>query len=160
MDDRLASVVAMFDSNATVFRGAMADVSESAWLHRPGEANHLAFLAEHLVGARHFTVGLLGGSSTDPLEAYHGHERSIEGRESFASAEETLDAWNEVAPLLMDALNGATPESLDADSGMPFPAPGPTLLDTLIFLAQHETYHLGQMGLLRRAVGLAATEWR
>ena len=49
---------------------------------------------------------------------------------------------------------------MDEESGLPFPAPGPTRLDALIFLAQHEAYHLGQMGLLRRVCGLPAAEWR
>jgi uncharacterized damage-inducible protein DinB len=71
-----------------------------------------------------------------------------------------LGAWNEVASILQDALDAVTGEFLDKDSGVPFPAPGPTRLDALVFLAQHEAYHLGQMGLLRRISGLPAAEWR
>lgn len=160
MDDRLAAIAATFANTDQVFRGALAGMTESAWLHRPGDANHLAFLATHLVGARHYIVGFAGGTSTDPLEVYHGGARDIGEMDRFPSTQETLDAWNEVAPILRDALDAVTGEFLDEASGVPFPTPGPTRLDALIFLAQHEAYHLGQMGLLRRISGLPAAEWR
>ena len=83
MDDRLKAVAAIFDSNAKLFRGTMADMTETAWFHRPGDANHLAFLAMHLVGARHYTVKFSGGASTDPLEVYHGGARSIDSTARF-----------------------------------------------------------------------------
>ncbi len=160
MHDRLETIAATLRSNEQVFRGALADVTDTAWLHRPGEANHLAFLATHLVGARHFVVRFTGGTSTDPLEVFHGGARNIDQIDRFPSPQETLGAWNEVALILQDALDAVTGEFLDEDSGVPFPAPGPTRLDALIFLAQHEAYHLGQMGLLRRISGLPAAEWR
>jgi len=160
MHDRLETIAATLRSNEQVFRGALADVTETAWFHRPGEANHLAFLAAHLVGARHYVVRFTGGTSTDPLEIYHGGARNIDEIDRFPSPKETLDAWNEVAPIMFGALDAVGGEFLDGDSGLPFPAPGPTRLDALIFLAQHEAYHLGQMGLLRRISGLPATEWR
>ena len=160
MHDRLETIAATLRSNEQVFRGALADMPAAAWLHRPGDGNHLAFLATHLVGARHYVVRFTGGTSTDPLEVYHGGTRDIGDMNGFPSPEETLSAWNEVAPIMFEALAAVGGEFLDEDSGLPFPAPGPTRLDALIFLAQHEAYHLGQMGLLRRISGLSATEWR
>lgn len=160
MDDRLETILATFGSNAQVFRGTMAGLTEDAWFRRPGEANHLAFLAMHLVGARHYIVKFSGGTSTDPLETYHGGARNIDETARFPSIEEVKTAWEEVAPILQSTLAAVTAEFLDEDSGLPFPAPGPTRLDALTFLAQHEAYHLGQMGLLRRICGLPAAEWR
>ena len=160
MEDRLKAVAAIFDSNAKLFRGTMADMTETAWFHRPGDANHLAFLAMHLVGARHYTVKFSGGASTDPLEVYHGGARSIDSTARFPSVDEVSTAWDEVAPILQSTLAGVSGEFLDQASGLPFPAPGPARLDALTFLAQHEAYHLGQMALLRRICGLPAPEWR
>ncbi|TFG62964.1 MAG: DinB family protein [Gemmatimonadales bacterium] len=160
MDDRLGTIAAILRTNEQVFQNAITDVTESAWLHRPGDANHLAFLATHLVGARHYAVRFAGGTSTDPLEVYHGGARDIGEMSRFPSPRETLEAWNEVAPILRDTLDAITGGFLDKDHGLPFPAPGPTNLDVLTFLTQHEAYHLGQMGLLRRISGLPATQWR
>lgn len=172
MDERLIPIEKIFRSNEGLFRAALDGLDgggggrrgddsgdRDAWLHRPGEANHLAFLAVHLVGARYYIVKFLGGSATDPLEKYHGKARSIDDIAVFPSVSEVLEAWNASGPLVRSELAKASPGFLDGDSGLPFPTPGPSRLDALAFLAQHEAYHLGQMGLLRRVVGLPAAEW-
>ncbi|HSM07818.1 MAG TPA: DinB family protein [Gemmatimonadota bacterium] len=159
MDDRLLPIQGIFRSNENLFRAALADVGAVAWLQRSGEANHLAFLAVHLAGARYYIVRFLGGEARDPLERYHEKARSIDDIAEFPPPAEVLAAWDEVAPLLDGTLAEVTPAFLDGDSGLPFPTPGPTRLDALSFLAQHEAYHLGQMCLIRRIHGLAAAEW-
>lgn len=162
MDERLAPVLGTFRSNERLFRAALEGVDGSGrdvWLRRSGEANHLAFLALHLVGARHYIVSFLGRPSTDPLQRYHEKARSIDAIAQFPPPAEALAAWDAVAPALDGALAQAERVFLDGDSGLPFPAPGPSKLDALTFLAQHEAYHLGQMCLIRRIHGLPAAEW-
>lgn len=160
MDERLIPIRGTLRGNASLFRSALAGIGDGDdWLHRSGEANHLAFLGVHLVGARHYVVNFLGGSSTDPLEKYHSEARGIEDVERFPPPGKVLAAWDGVAPALNSALASVAAEFLDAESGLPFPAPGPTRLDALAFFAQHETYHIGQMCLIRRIHGLAAAEW-
>ena len=167
MDERLVPVRGIFRSNEGLFRAALAGLgsvdgepgAHEAWLGRSGEANHLAFLATHLAGARYYIVKFLGGSAQDPLERYHEKARTIDDIAEFPPPSEVLDAWDGVAPLLDAALAEATRAFLDGNSGLPFPAPGPTRLDALSFLAQHEAYHLGQMCLIRRIHGLVAAEW-
>lgn len=167
MDERLVPIRDIFRSNEGLFRAALAGVGGDegasephvAWLERSGEANHLAFLAVHLAGARYYIVRFLGGSAQDPLERYHETARSIDDIAEFPPPSEVVAAWDDAAPLLDEALVTAEPAFLDGESGLPFPTPGPTRLDALNFLAQHEAYHLGQMCLIRRIHGLAAAEW-
>jgi len=159
MDERLVPIRGIFRSNEGLFRAALAGVDSDVWLERSGEANHLAFLAVHLAGARYYIVKFLGGSAHDPLERYHEKARTIDDIAEFPPPAEVLGAWDEVAPLLDSSLAGATHEFLDGESGLPFPAPGPTRLEALTFLAQHEAYHIGQMCLIRRIHGLPAAEW-
>lgn len=162
MDERLIPIRGIFRSNAALLAAALENIAapeHDVWLRRSGKANHIAFLAVHLVGARHYIVKFLGGSSQDPLERYHEKARSIEDIQQFPPAPDVLAAWRDVAPVLDAALSGASVEHLDGDSGLPFPAPGPTRLDALAFLAQHEAYHIGQMCLIRRIHGLPAAEW-
>lgn len=160
MDERLVPIRGIFRSNEGLFRAALAGIGDGgAWLERSGEANHLAFLAVHLAGARYYMVRFLGGEAHDPLERYHEKARSIDDIAEFPPPAEVLAAWDEVAPLLDTSLAVVTPAFLDGDSGLPFPTPGPTRLDALSFLAQHEAYHLGQMCLIRRIHGLPAAEW-
>ena len=52
-----------------------------------------------------------------------------------------------------------TAAELDAPAPQRFPAGGPTLLGALAFLAQHDSYHVGQLALLRKAAGLPAMSY-
>lgn len=61
---------------------------------------------------------------------------------------------------------GANPLSLVLDGARGIdeikllpPLAGPTLLGTIAFLMQHESYHVGQMGLLRKQLGRPATTY-
>ena len=49
-----------------------------------------------------------------------------------------------------------TPADLDGPSGAKFPLFNGTVLATLTFLVQHDSYHLGQPSLLRKYCGLPA----
>jgi uncharacterized damage-inducible protein DinB len=59
-----------------------------------------------------------------------------------------------VARALRDRLQRLTPEDLDAATTTRFPTATPTILGVLAFLVQHDSYHIGQLALLRRQVGL------
>ncbi len=51
-------------------------------------------------------------------------------------------------------LSGLTADDLDAPTAQGFPIPDGTAIDALAFLAQHDSYHLGQVSFLRRQLGL------
>lgn len=161
MDPRLIPIEGSFRSNHGLFRAALDGLGagDVAWQERSGQANHLAFLAVHLVGARYWILGFLGVEAADPLEPYHGKARSIEDMDEFPPPDEVREAWEDVGPRLEAALAAAPPRFLREAHGVPFPTPGPTRLDALAFLAQHEAYHLGQMALIRRIHGLPPAEW-
>lgn len=91
----------------------------------------------------------------------HGFEdRTAEARElddipDFPTVDEILGAWERVSAELGPALEEMTAEALASDAPFSFPVDDDTLLGMLAFLTQHEVYHVGQIGMIRRAHGLA-----
>ena len=53
---------------------------------------------------------------------------------------------------LMAKLPDVSDETLAAPSPLPIPGDNPTVKDLVAFLTMHETYHIGQMGLLRKSM--------
>jgi uncharacterized damage-inducible protein DinB len=117
--------------------------------------NHAAFLVAHLAGARHFLLGLLGVETADPFPEL-AEARSIEDVERFPSVEELREAWRELGERLEATWGELDEERLAADSPQPFPVEDGSLLGAIAFLAQHESYHVGQLAMLRKAHGLGA----
>ncbi len=69
-------------------------------------------------------------------------------------ADEILAAWEALREPLRARLAQLTEAELDAVSPRKVPMEDGSVLGTLTFLAYHEGYHVGQMALVRKALGL------
>lgn len=134
---------------------ALEDIGDDAWERRLGEAptNHAAFIALHMLDARCFLIRALGADVRHGFEALTEGARRLEDIAEYPSAAEILEAWQRVSEKLAPALEAMTAEDLAGTSPHRFPIDDETMLGLLAFLAQHEAYHMGQLGILRRAHG-------
>ncbi len=116
--------------------------------------NHAAFLALHLVDARCFLLRMLGDEVEHPFGDEYDDAKVIDDIERFPTVDELRAAWQETGPRLASALEGMTGKRLAARPAFKFPVADPTLAGAVTFLAQHESYHVGQLALLRKGLGL------
>jgi len=154
MDPRVAPLAAQFDVNATLFRRGLGRLEEDDWLARPVPGgNPAAFLAAHIVEARAFLVGLLGGDPrhawTDTLAA----ARTADDLGPRPAAPEIAEAFDLVTGRLARCLADAGPELLATEAGPELPTGDRTVLGAVAFFSFHESYHLGQLAQLLRALG-------
>lgn len=126
-------------------------------VQRPNpKANNVIFLASHLVDARYFLGNYLGMDVQFPFKQLLGEGTRIEDVKTFPGIDELKTAWKEVSVLLSKALDGLDKDTLWRQSEIPFPIADPTVLGGIAFVMEHESYHIGQMGLLRKILGLPA----
>jgi uncharacterized damage-inducible protein DinB len=154
VDPRVAPLAAQLDVSATLFRRGLARLEEGDWLARPVPGgNPAAFLAAHVLEARAFLVGLLGGDPrhawTDTLAA----ARTADDLGSRPTATEIAQAFDVVTGRLARCLADAGPEALAADAGRELPGGDRTVLGAVAFFSFHESYHVGQLAQLLRALG-------
>lgn len=143
------------------FRDALGDLSPEHVMTRVnGTTNHAAYIALHVLDARCFMVRLLGGECTHGFEAATEGARGVEDIEEYPSTEEILGSWDEVSELLMHRLEEVEGSVLGGEPPFRFPVDDATVLGALAFLAHHEAYHLGQLGLIRRALKLPPLPFR
>jgi len=160
MDPRLRPLVSILEVNTRLFKNCLRDVDDPQALARiDGRTNHLSFLACHLVGARAYLAGALGGNGSDPFAELTSDARTIDEVPRFPSVAELLEAWTVVTARLMDPMTRLGPVELEAKAPASFPIDDPTVLGMLAFLMQHDAYHVGQMALLRKHLGLGAMEY-
>lgn len=122
------------------------------------DTSHAAFLMVHLTGARHFLLRLLGEEIEDPFPELAA-ARSIEDIEHFPEVEELRSAWQQMNERLEQTFEGLDEARLTQRSPQEFPVDDASLLGGIAFLAQHESYHLGQVAMLRKAHGLGAMSY-
>ena len=72
------------------------------------------------------------------------------------------DHTNSIAFLaahLAGSLEKVKGENLEAESEVPFPVGDRTVLGNVIFLLHHDTYHIGQIAILRKQFGYPAMKY-
>lgn len=126
----------------------------SLWAVPPGVSNSAANLALHVAGnLQHFVGAVLGGS---------GYLRDREAE--FARRDGSLEELLEELARAEEAVVSVLPRLDAAALAAPYPAaPGGVQVSTgtcLLQLSAHLAFHLGQAGILRRALtGSPTTSW-
>ena len=157
MDERVEPLAAIFDLNTDLLTNCVLNLSDSQANERlPGGGNSIAFLVAHLADARHFLAEMLDAPLPNPIGAVLADVQTIEDVKAMPPLTELLDAWRRISTHLSLALRRATATQLDAASKHDFPIAGNTVRDAVAFLAQHDSYHLGQISFVRRQLGLPA----
>ena len=122
-----------------------------------GRANSIRWIIGHLTGARYLMAQLAG---SDEVFRHAGHfERGADHGDvaTLPEAAEIVADWQQISAILHERVANLDDAALDRESDQKFPAGDNSILGGLSFLCLHESYHLGQLGLIRVALGHPAT---
>ena len=159
MDPRLTPLAETLRLNNRLYRNCLAGLTDERARERPagrGPTNSAAFIAAHLVDSRYYLLGLLGVKQPSPLKGAPKGFNDIDQVISFPPLSEIQAAWTAAGEALDRQLALLGTATLDAPLDPGFPVESKNLLGVLVFLVQHESYHFGQLGLLRKHAGLPA----
>ncbi|MEE9180602.1 MAG: DinB family protein [Vicinamibacteria bacterium] len=160
MNDALVPLVRTLDLNTRLFLNALDGVDDKIATSRPNEStNHIAFVACHLVDARHYLGNAVGRESISPFKELEG-ARGIDDIEKFPTVDEIRSAWTNIAKTLSHHLTTLSDSDLEKELERPFPIEGgKTILAAITFLLQHDSFHIGQLAFVRRFFGLEALKY-
>jgi len=160
MNPALAPVAEIYALNTTLLVNCFTGVSDAQAAARVlAGANSMAFVAVHVIDARFHAAALLGRTAPNPLEATLGAVERIEDVTSLPTVGQFLDMWESISAHLADAFETASSDRLAAPGPRLFPVRDGSVLGALTFLAQHESYHVGQLALVRKALGFPAMSY-
>jgi uncharacterized damage-inducible protein DinB len=150
------TITSQFDLHTRLFRNVLEGITDdaAATQHSPN-ANHIKFLAGHLVHTRLMLVGYVGLPGDDRFSQF---DKNIAPRATYLPMAEILAKWDEIAGPISAGISKMSAE--DWAGTAPFPTPtGTTMADFLAFLMHHEAYHIGQLGILRKFAGKEAMKY-
>ena len=154
MDTRMQPVKGILELNAALFRKALDGVDQAAAERRPNDhTNSLAFIACHALDARFYLMKLAGHERTNPWQSLFDAATDVSTMKEYPPLYEVLAEWDELHEATLTCLAEMTPAELDAESPARFPTEDRSILGGIAFLAFHEAYHVGQMGLVRKYLG-------
>jgi uncharacterized damage-inducible protein DinB len=126
---------------------------EADWHRRAGAGNHAQWLLGHLAVTRRWALRLAGQATEEEAwEAHFGQGRAPGPQGDDIAPELLREAFLKAGERLRAHLASATQTQADAPM-REFPDGSRTMGAGMHFLHFHESYHLGQIGLLRRVAG-------
>lgn len=161
MDPRVQPLAAILRLNTRLLLNCLEGLSdEMARVRHASGVNSATFIAAHVTDSRHFLLRMLGGALENPLSRFLDKAKTIDEITEWPPLDAVRTAWRDVSSALDAQLGSATADELSASVDAGFPGVDRTRLGALTFLVQHDSYHVGQLALLRKPAGLPAMSYR
>jgi uncharacterized damage-inducible protein DinB len=140
-------------NNSLITRSLDGLSDEEVWAQPSGSGNPIAWLLGHLTETR---AGMLGEMGV-PFE--YGWSRTfqrgsaLQARAGYPARDTIEAAWKATHAAMRDAFATVPAERLAAPASRR-PVPGvETVTDLIAFCGFHESYHVGQIGFIRKQLG-------
>jgi hypothetical protein len=167
LQSAIQPVAKQFALQAKLFNNVLEGIENDQGSERLSEqVNHMQWISGHLTNSRYGAAAMLGIKVSFPYADVYmdktnppPHNRAIDRSIKYPSLTEIKKSWNDLAPIFMEKLSGLTDEKLAAETLFAVPT-GKTILDFLSFISSHESYHIGQMSIIRKYLGKDAMSYR
>ncbi len=141
----------IFNMNERLFLNALDGITDSQAKQRISDNNNpLIWIATHTVWARYNMLVFLGKPVKNPYEGMFENFRPYDKSDKYPALEDIKSEWKKASNLLKDAMQSVSEAHLAADSPLKSPIGDFTNGGTIAFLAQHESYDIGQIGFLKK----------
>lgn len=148
-----------FDLLDRWFKNSLADLSDDDTnLRIDPKMNPIKYIAGHLYNTLSIFAQISGANVevkwTD-LFAGQGKTKALDDY-PYPNINEIKEEWSKVFPKVKEALSRLTEEMLSQEIPSPIAQSGifdSTIRDLWTFLNFHQAYHIGQIGILRKALG-------
>lgn len=142
-----------FQANDGFLSHAVADFDEADWAARHGETNCAAWILGHLASSRRACARIAGCSVPQaPWEARFemGSTGEIDGSLTVDDLQADFVA---TGLTLCEQLGKLSAADIAKDAPLKSPTGYKDIASVLMFLQFHESYHIGQLGMIRRLQG-------
>ncbi len=155
MSQLIGPVVDLFRFNSELAAIALADLAPEDAVYRvkQGEGSSIAYLVGHLCSSRYGLLKVLGAADANPYKELYGEGAGARDGDAYPPLTAIAAGWKDTAEKLHAALERLTDEDAMKPDDSGFPTPEKSLRGRLAFIAWHESYHIGQIGILRTERG-------
>ncbi len=168
MSSIIHTVAKQFALHTRLFNNVLEGIADEKGSERlSDEINHLQWIAGHLVYLRYSFGSSLGiNANFEYTDLYCDTSKPppnnmpLDPSVQYPPLGELKKLWNDQAPIFVAALDKIPEDNLTADLPFGTPIGDKSLLSFLSFLASHEAYHIGQMSIIRKYMGLSAMSYK
>jgi uncharacterized damage-inducible protein DinB len=154
MVPEMEGVARLYGVGARVLDGLVGDFAPADWQVRDSLGHSATWLVGHVATYRRRMLALMGVERPEaPWEKCFGQGTSPADVPADLDPLTLLQTFREVSEAIAGRWEALTPEDLAKPFSRTLPDGSNTLGGALNFMVWHETYHLGQLGFMRRLAG-------
>lgn len=156
MTNPLADLASRFRFNESVIGQVSDGLTPDDWSASPSESggNTPHWILGHIASSRRYLLRKVGGEvAEEPWEDVFSMSAKPTSTDGYPTPAALLADLKAIGEQVGERLEAMTDAEADAEWGGTFPDGGKTFGAAARFLYFHESYHLGQLGLLRRMRG-------
>lgn len=143
--------------NRRLFTNALDGIESKDLGRRTSDlSNHMLWVAGHVANGREAMANLLGANIETRMDAFM---EELDPDADYPGLSDIVEAHEAATHALLRRIPSADRDVLEAVAPMDFPVADGTILGAVSFFAEHEAYHVGQMGILRKQLGYPATSY-
>ena len=149
-------IAEMFRLQTQLFLNVTKDITDDHAGHRfMGITNHMAWITGHLVSTRFSLGNVLGLPYREPFPELFARGKGLDESIQYPAFSELTNDWETISEPLISRIEQLRDWELESEAPVPSPMTpiNHTLMGFIIFIAHHEAYHIGQLGLARRLMG-------
>ena len=152
MANSIKHVESILNLNTRLFNNALSGITEEQAKERISDHNNpLIWLVSHTAWARYNTCAMLGKPpAKNPYDGLFESFKAFDAATDYGTLAKAKEEWNKVSELLKEALASVTEEHLASDCPLKSPIGDFSFAGTIAFLAQHESYDIGQIAFLKK----------
>jgi len=148
-------VAFIFASNDSLAERSFQGVAEGDLWRRPTpQSNPMLWIFGHMVSTRVNMLKLLGDDYDPGWGDVFGRGAALQDTAGYPTREKINEISREVNARLYARLGALTDADVSRPATRAFMSAVQTLGDQVSFLAMHDTYHVGQLAYVRKALGL------
>jgi len=148
----LAFILAIND--ALIERSFQDVAAGDLWKRPTPQSNPMLWIFGHMVNTRAGLLRLVGGDADLGWGDVFNRGAELADASGYPARERVAEVSGDVNARLYAALGALTDADLAKPATRPFTPAVKTLGDQIAFLTMHDTYHVGQLAYVRKALGL------
>lgn len=145
----------LYAFNSTLLATVSDGLEEADWRHTTGKGGNTAhWILGHVTAARLY-IALRCGLVPTAEPWQHAFDIGVTPADpsTYPTVDELTKKFIAAGALLQEGVPAASADTLDTELDQPLPDGSTDLSGMVRFFYMHETYHLGQIGLIRRQCG-------
>ncbi len=158
-DNRMYSLIVLYDMHTTYFKNVLEGISDKDAHNRLNtKANHVAWIAGSITHERYELAKGFGVNAQQAAGELFKDHKGIQDASEYPSLQEFKKDWEKISPLLRDALVNISTEKLDSKFEM-MPGESMSYYELVSFMIYREANCIGQIALWRRLLGYEAMKY-